>query len=163
VFTGGATCTSSQCIINYGFSFQFTDKLDLIPTYLLGLEITVPTSITVQKLGAIVSNVAGQVILALYQADGSGTLHLVAETAATSLVGSRNEISVTTPKLISAGNYWVFAEFSNLVSVYRNGAATMTRRLSTSVTFGGVPDPYPFNASTAGNNNPLNYYVIGAQ
>jgi hypothetical protein len=164
VCSGGATCTSSQCIISYGFSSQFTDTLTLIPTYLNGVEINVPTPITVQKLGVIVNGAAGQVILALYKADAAGTLNLVARTAAVTVTGGRNEIPVTTPvQIIGNTAYWVFAEFSSMVSIYRNGAANMTRRLSTTVTFGGVPDPYPLNASSATMSNPINYYVVGAQ
>jgi hypothetical protein len=111
-----------------------------------------------------VNSGTGQIIIALYKADNGGTLALVARTAATALTGGRNEIPVVTPVAIAGNtNYWVFVEFSNQVSLYRNAAANMTPRLSTSLTFGGVPDPYPLNANTASMANPLNLYVVGAQ
>jgi ferredoxin len=161
----GGTCTTSQCIMRYGYTTQFSGTATLSASYLSGVELDVPQAITVQRLAAIMSNNIGNAVLALYKADPDGTLRVVARTAVTALSsanGGRNEIPVITQTRITAGKYWVLGEFDMQAVIFMAPPPNQFPKIGTSVTFGGVPDPFPLNVSSATMGNGYNYYVIGA-
>jgi hypothetical protein len=170
--TPGVACTGSQCIVEYGnptATGGFTSTEDLIPVYFAGFAVPVPQPIKVLKLGmnlhAALNNT--NALLALYQPDAGGTLHLIAATAATAVVGGVNELAVTAPVSISAGTYWVFVEFSNQVTIYdnTNASAKVPFFYLGGQTFGvgNLPNPFPSNTSAATMGTPTTLYMIGAE
>ena len=170
--TPGVACTGSQCIVEYGnptATGGFTSTEDLIPVYFAGFAVAVPQPIKVLKLGMNLhaANNNTNALMALYQPDSGGTLHLIAATAATPVVGGVNELPVTSPVSINSGPYWVFVEFSNQVTIYdnTNASAKVPFFYLGGQTFGvgNLPNPYPSNTSAASLGTPTTLYMVGAE
>jgi hypothetical protein len=162
--TAVASCTSSQCIGTYGTYYQLpNNNIDLLPNNYSGISVFVDTTITVQKIGMNLFTFTGSpsAYMAIYQADGSGVLHLKLSYGPTSIVAGRNEFSVA-PTVLTSGTYWLVVAYSNQVRPYSDTGGAITIYGSES-SFTAPPDPFPTNSNSSGSGNNLNYYFIGTQ
>jgi hypothetical protein len=130
--TAGVTCNTSAggCIIDYGVISRNTfTQIDLISGVLHGQLVTVSHAINVLRLGMILNSGTNNGFMALYQADASNNLQLLAATASASVSSFLNAPytqDVTAPVVIQPGDYWVFVELQNSDSTFHGGAQVST-------------------------------------
>jgi hypothetical protein len=133
--SAGVACNTSAggCIADYGVtSRNGFAPFDVIAGVLHGQQVTVSHAINVLRLGMILNSGTSNGFMALYQADASGALQLLAATQSASVSSFLNAPytqAVTAPVVIQPGNYWVFVELQNSDSTFddsQNPVETIT-------------------------------------
>jgi hypothetical protein len=125
--------------------------------------VTVSQPINVLRLGMILNSGTNNAFMALYQADASNNLQLLAATPSVSL-GSFEVApytqAVTTPVVIQPGNYWVFAELQNMDSTF--GGPPQVEAITVNVTYGLANLP-AMNTSQQAMQNSWPLFIEGAE
>jgi hypothetical protein len=132
------------------------------PGFLIGELVNISVATKVTALGVIGNPGGGVGIMALYS-NVSG-LPSVMETESGQVgIGNGNNILQVTPVSLSAGSYWVMAEFSATSVICVDGATSNTIVYGNS-TFGSVPQNFSAatGQTTLKNTVDLNFYVLAA-
>jgi hypothetical protein len=161
----GSLCQNSKCgLVEYGdytpFQCASGPAATLRSGYLLGESVAIAVPITVTSLGVVGNAHAGGFngIVALYTDYADGPGGLVANTASTPINQGSNVIPVVSPVQVSAGTYWILAEYSGDPQICVD-TATGNKIDYFPVTFGALPNVFPTPNSNAGPD--LNYFVVG--
>ncbi len=159
--TCSGSCSSGTCVaatgVTYGQAMQLGTSNTFSANYLLGHRVTVTAAGTIATFGLFNQSTTGRAQMALYT-DASGRPGtLVAQTAAFTVTGGRQEIAATPLAPLAAGTYW-------LMAVYERDHAGYAMRPSTnstayvSFTFGRTP-PSTFPTPTFYTGDTINYYI----
>jgi len=124
--------------------------------------ITISQSVTVTALGVVGQAATGaQGTLALYENAGGVPGSLVAQTGTTTVIAAGpNEIATTAQVPITAGTYWIGAEYNATAAICIDGSKTNTLQLTTITTYGTVPLVFGGPTTITGAED-VNYYVFG--
>ncbi len=126
--------------------------------YLLGWAVTVPSDTTLYGMGAVLGSSGASMRMALYTNSSSTPGTLVAYTDTATTTSGANEIDLTSPVELSAGTYWIMANYGALTTLYYGSTSTVTLRYRT-YDVSSTP-PSSFGSSSSYTGKPPAYYLI---
>jgi hypothetical protein len=128
----------------------------------LGQLVTIPATTMVTGLGMIGNPGGGNAIMALY-ADAGGMPTLLLAQSEQATIGNGVNVLPMSPLSLSAGSYWLMAEFS-ATSTLCNDGGTSNTLIFGSATFGSaLPlnfQSVPGGPTTLTNNVVYNFFVV---
>jgi hypothetical protein len=157
-----ATCNTQtqQCIIDYGFTSAGSAANDNVIVW-SGCEISVPSEVTVEKLGIVASAGNGTVYdLALYTQTPTGMGYIV-DTGPFTLANGTNEVALPFTPLLGSGLYWIVVAHQAGSTAQIFQSSTMANCVAS--TMAGFTPPNPFPAGQVMIGTPWNTYLVGAQ
>ncbi len=149
-----------MCTVRYGFFSTLPNAVMANTGYQFGETISVSTSITVTKLGALITNANGaKATLALYTDVSGSPSALVVQTASTTIQNGTNEISLPATH-VAAGTYWLMAEYTAAVAVELSSCNNCQAVATATGSYAAFPLKL---TATTGTGSNLAYYVVGTE
>jgi hypothetical protein len=163
---GGTSCSGGQCIALFGYSTEFNCNsgfAGLAGKIIFAQQISISSPVTITALGVFGNKPATglQGAMALYNNSGGGPGTLVTYTNATPIVSGDNRIPVGLATAVSAGTYWIAAEFSANASICGDTSTSNTVEY-VSVSFPSPPNPFGSNPTVLSMED-LNFYAVGTE
>ncbi len=161
---------ATACTVEYGDFVPFTCNSSsdqfINAGFIGGEAAVVSTPITLTALGVIGSpSMPGNItaILALYSDAGGVPSALLARTESTLLHPGNISIPVTAPVALSAGIYWIMAEYNASAHICIDSASTNTLVFTNIDAYGTVPSFFDGTLTTLHGYEDLNYYLVGTE
>jgi hypothetical protein len=163
----GQSCQSGTCssaLVRYGYTAPFSGGTSFNSSfganYLLGIQVNVPSTMTLTALGIVIATAGNHMTLALYTNTGTGGAPgtLLASTASVTAAAGANEIPVGNITL-APGTYWIMGEYDSPGPYISDDNCGCNMIDYTSVTYPSVPSTFPAPTTYTGGHFP--YYVVG--
>jgi len=152
------TCDSGNSCCNvYGHPTPLGGSGTYTAPALCVRPVTVTTGGTLIDIGMIGITTGVDVVMGLYADSGGAPGALVAGSPEVPLLNGPVVVPVPSTA-ISAGAYWIAAEFSATASVEEDPSATVTAYCSSTAFVPILPNPFPASTSYAGRV--ANWYVL---
>jgi len=113
-------------------------------TYIRATKLTASADVTIDKISATLSSVAGNVKFSIYSDDSDSPDALLATTGSKTALDGENDYDLATPYEVTDGtDYWVSIQANTTQTIISGTDGDRANAYAAGVSFGATPDPYP--------------------
>jgi len=137
-FAGAGAVTVKDCTGLTGSTASITS------TYIRATKLTASTDVTIDKIIATLSSVAGNVKFSIYSDNSDSPNALLATTGSKTALEGENDYDLATPYEVTATtDYWISIQADDEVNIVSGAGGARANAYAGSVSFGATPNPYP--------------------